>query len=318
MLALTKSRVIGGSWLGADIDLEPLQDFIRNSHGEHRRSPRPRLLADFRRPLGHVRLSRRLPAGPGWRWRRPPGLNDDEVTAEVEASRQRPIFGRPAARSGRAAPRELPAQRGRSSDTWGKAWAASRLPLLRWCRGDLARRRSGGGRAVAVASEYFDWAEASLATACRVAVAVAQGRLAQAERLGTLAHQQYLRSDYAWTLLVLAPALIAGRAYRGDVAGVNESISMIAEAGIDSPWPVLAGRAILGDAGGGAGRTRRPEPRRRSEVVLQPLRPRLRRPASRGVRRHRRRRPGSGRPLGPWRPPTAPASPKPGVGGVGA
>jgi hypothetical protein len=74
--------------------------------------------------------------------------------------------------------------------------------------------------------------------------------MAQAERLGTLAHLQYLRSDYAWTLLVLAPALTAGRAFRGDVAKVRESLDLLAKAGLDTRWPELATRAIVGDLDG--------------------------------------------------------------------
>ena len=193
------------------------------------------------------------------------GLTDDEVTAEVELALSIQYL---AALDLDQAEQHLTNCRqsaARLSDTWGKAWAASRLPLLRWCRGDLAGADQEATRAVAVASEFFDWAEISLATACRVTVAVAQGRIPQAERLGIMAHQQYLRSDYAWTLLVLAPALMTGRAFRGDAPKVQESVTMLAQAGIDSRWPGLAARAILGDQeelqAGLAGQRVEPKPR---------------------------------------------------------
>jgi tetratricopeptide (TPR) repeat protein len=95
--------------------------------------------------------------------------------------------------------------------------------------------------------EHFDWAELSLATACRVSVAAAQGRASQAERLGTLAHQQYLRSDYLWTVLLLAPALTAARAYRGDASGAQDAIEMIRQTGIDAAWLDLAANAVMGE-----------------------------------------------------------------------
>jgi transcriptional regulator with XRE-family HTH domain/tetratricopeptide (TPR) repeat protein len=245
VLALTKSRVTGGTWLGADIDLEALRDFIGNSHGDtadlraraySQLSDAHWAMFDFPGGFQQARLALETAAG----------LTDDEVTAEVELALSIQYL---AALDLDEAEQHLTNCRNsaaRLSDTWGRAWAASRLPLLRWCRGDLADADQEAIRAVAVASEYFDWAEVSLATACRVTVAVAQGRLPQAERLGILAHQQFLRSDYAWTLLVLTPALIAGRAFRGEAARVRESVEMLAQAGVDSRWPGLAAWAILG------------------------------------------------------------------------
>jgi tetratricopeptide (TPR) repeat protein/transcriptional regulator with XRE-family HTH domain len=249
VLALTKSRVTGGSWLGADVDVEDLEDFIRNSHGDtadlraraySQISDAHWAMFDFPGGFEQARLALETAAG----------LKDDEVTAEVELALSIQYL---AALDLDQAEHHLANCRqsvARLSDTWGKAWAASRLPLLRWCRGDLAVADQEAITAVAVASEYFDWAEMSLATACRVIVAVAQGRIPQAERLGILAHQQYLRSDYAWTLLVLAPSLLGGRAFRGDAIKVQESVDMLAQAGIASPWPALAARAILGDLEG--------------------------------------------------------------------
>ncbi len=66
---------------------------------------------------------------------------------------------------------------GRPPDPWASSWAASRLTLIRWCRGDLAGADAQATRAADLAADHFDWAESSLAIACRVSVAVAQGRI---------------------------------------------------------------------------------------------------------------------------------------------
>jgi transcriptional regulator with XRE-family HTH domain/tetratricopeptide (TPR) repeat protein len=247
VLALTKSRVTGGSWLGADIDLEPVKDFIRNSHDQtiDLRARAYSLLADahfamFDFPSGFEQAGLALEAATD--------VTDDEVIAEVELAVGVQYLAALDLERSEAHLRNCERSAARLSDTWGTGWAASRLPLIHWCRGDLAQADREGARAAAVASEHFDWAESSLAIACRVAVAVAQGRNDQAERLGTLARQQYLRSDYQWTVLVLAPALVVGRALRGESARVSEAIQMVAQTGVDSRWFDLAARAILGEA----------------------------------------------------------------------
>ena len=79
---------------------------------------------------------------------------------------------------------------------------------------------------------------------------MAQGRIGDAERLATLACQQYLRSDYQWTVLILAPALVAGRAFAGEADRAREAIEMIGLKGVDTGLLDLAGRAILGDLAG--------------------------------------------------------------------
>jgi tetratricopeptide (TPR) repeat protein len=249
VLALTKSWVTGGSLLGANIDLEPLQSFIRDSHSDTADlqarayslvSDAYFAMFDFASGFQQAKLALDTAAG----------LTDDEVSAEVELALGVQYL---AALDLDQAERHLEnSQRSaeRLSDTWTKGWASSRLPLVRWCRGDLAGAEVQATKAAQLASEYFDWAEASLATACRVAVAVAQGRSAQAERLGTVAHQQYLRSDYQWTVLVLAPALVAGRAFQGETATVQEAIEMIGQTGVDTRWFELATKAIFGDKNG--------------------------------------------------------------------
>jgi hypothetical protein len=98
-----------------------------------------------------------------------------------------------------------------------------------------------------VAAEDLDWAEAAFVNACRVTVAVAQGHLSAAEDLAVVAYQQYLRADYPWAVLILAPALIAARAFQGDNSGVQAAIAMLEQVGTDTQWFNLAARAILGD-----------------------------------------------------------------------
>jgi tetratricopeptide (TPR) repeat protein len=246
VLALTKSWVTGGSFLGADIDLEPLEDFIANSHGDTAdlRARAYSLISDanfamFDFPSGFQQAKLALDTAAG--------LVDDEVTAEVELALGVQYLAALELDEAETHLRNCERSAERLSDRWSTGWAASRLPLVSWCRGNLREADAQAARAARLASEHFDWAESSLATACRVAVAVAQGRLPQAERLGTLAHQQYLRSDYQWTVLVLAPALLAGRALGGEGPKVRDAIDLIGHTGVDIQWFDLAAHALLGD-----------------------------------------------------------------------
>jgi transcriptional regulator with XRE-family HTH domain/tetratricopeptide (TPR) repeat protein len=252
-LALTKSRVTGGSLLGADIDLTPLEEFLRQS-GDATADLKARaqsLISDacfarFDFPRGFEAAHQAL--------RCAEGLADHEVTAEVELA-----LGIQYLAALQLDEAECHLENcGRSAtqlrDPWARAWAPSRLPLIDWCRGDLARADARGAQAAGLASEHFDWAECSLALATRVAVAAAQGRIADAERLGALAHQQYLRSDYLWTVLVLAPALTAGRAFIGAAETAQEAIATIGSTGVDPGAFDLAARAVMGDEDGVSGR----------------------------------------------------------------
>jgi transcriptional regulator with XRE-family HTH domain/tetratricopeptide (TPR) repeat protein len=246
VLALTKSWVTGGSFLGADIDLKPLENFIANSHGDTAdlRARAYSLIshanfAMFDFPSGFEQAQLALDTAAE--------LVDDEVTAEAELALGVQYLAALQLDEAEKHLRNCERSAERLSDRWSTDWAASRLPLVSWCRGDLREADAQATRATKLASEHFDWAESSLATACRVAVAVAQGRFTHAERLGTLAHQQYLRSDYQWTVLVLAPALLTGRAFGGDGPKVQDSIEMIGHTGVDTRWFDLAGHALLGD-----------------------------------------------------------------------
>jgi tetratricopeptide (TPR) repeat protein len=244
---LTKSRVTGGSFLGADIQLGPLKEFLRNGDdvAADLKARAHSLISDahfsrfdFRRGFEEAHRALECAAG----------LSDHEVTAEVElalgiqylAALQLDEAERHLDNCERSAT-QLP-------DPWARAWAPTRLPLVWWCRGDLAGADRGAARAAGLASQHFDWAESSLALATRVAVAAAQGRTADAERLGALAHQQYLRSDYLWTVLVLAPALVAARAFNGAAEAAREAIAAIASTGVDTAPFDLAARAVMRDA----------------------------------------------------------------------
>ena len=194
--------------------MAPLQDFLEHSHQDvdDLRARAHSLLsdADFSRfdfGRGFEEARRALEAASD--------VRDDEVAAEVELALS--IQHLAALRLDEAEEHLLSCQRSaaRLADPWASSWAASRLPLIRWCRGELATAEAHAAGAADLASDHYDWAEVSLATACRVNVAVAQGRIADAERLGRLATQQYLRSDYQWTVLILAPALIAGSGIPG-------------------------------------------------------------------------------------------------------
>jgi tetratricopeptide (TPR) repeat protein len=188
-------------------------------------------------------------------------LADDEVTAEVELALGIQHLAALHLDEAEHHLESCAASAARLSDSWARAWAASRLPLVRWCRGDLLGTDRLALNAAALASADFDWAEASLANACRTAVAIAQGRSAAAERLGAVAHQQYLRSDYLWSLLVLAPALVANRAFSAREDMAREAIGLIGLTGIDTGVFDLTVRAILGDVNGvRAGQKTQPMP----------------------------------------------------------
>jgi tetratricopeptide (TPR) repeat protein len=246
VLALTKSRVTGGSFLGADIDLKPLKDFIANSHGDTAdlRARAYSLISDahfnmFEFPSGFEQARLALDTAAG--------LVDDEVTTEVELALGVQYLAALELDQAEKHLRNCERSAERLSDRWSMGWAASRLPLVGWCRGNLRDADVQATTAARLASEHFDWAESSLATACRATVAVAQGRFVQAERLGTVAYQQYLRSDYQWTVLVLAPALLVGRALCGEASKVQEAIEMIGRTGVDIRWFDFAAHALLGD-----------------------------------------------------------------------
>jgi len=246
VLALTKSRVTGGSWLGADLDLDPVRDFLRHSHRDTAdlRARAYSLLSDanfarFDFSAGFEQANEALKAAGG--------LMDDEVTAEVELTLGIQCLAGLQLDEAEAHLLSCERSTDRLGDPWAASWAASRLPLVHWCRGHLTEADAQAKTAAGLAAGHFDWAESSLAMACRTAVAVGQGRSSDAERLGLLAHQQYLRSDYLWTVLVLAPALLAGRAFRGDGARAQEALQLIASTGVDVRRFDLAARAVLGD-----------------------------------------------------------------------
>ena len=245
-LALTRSQLILGSLLGKQLDVQLLEDFVNQGDDQ---------ISDLRARAYALMAEARftnfdVDAGLGYARRALAEASegtDDEVRSEVEVILGIQLLLRleldeaeRRLRSGQQCAERLP-------DPWARSWGASRLPLIHLCRGDLDRADRNAIDAVGLAAEHFDWAESSLSIACRAAVAVAQGRTAEAESLGMLAHQQYLRSDYQWTVVVLAPVLAASRAYQGDAAGAEEALEMLASAGADKRKFALAVKAILGD-----------------------------------------------------------------------
>jgi transcriptional regulator with XRE-family HTH domain/tetratricopeptide (TPR) repeat protein len=245
-LALTRSRLILGSLLGKELDVQLLQDFVNQGDDQisDLRARAYALMAEarfsnFDVDAGLEYAKRALvEASEG---------TDDEVRSEVEVILGVQLLLRleldeaeRRLRLGQQCAERLP-------DPWARSWGASRLPLIHLCRGDLERADRNAIDAVGLAADHFDWAESSLSIACRAAVAVAQGRTAEAESLGSLAHQQYLRSDYQWTVVVLAPALAACRAYQADAAGAEEAVEMLAAAGVGRRRTALAVQSILGD-----------------------------------------------------------------------
>jgi class 3 adenylate cyclase/tetratricopeptide (TPR) repeat protein len=245
VLTLTRSRLISGPSLGADTDLQPLQDFILDSHHDTTdlRARAYAVLADahFANFDTHLGLEQAQLA-----LRTASSINDHEVIVEVEQALGIQYLAALQLDDAEAHLLNCQESAHRLTERWGTSWGASRLPLLRWCQGDLTEADRLASQA-ATRAEHLDWADASLVNACRVAVAVAQGRLSAAEDLAVVAYQQYLRADYPWALLVLAPALIASRSFQGDGSGVQSAIAMLEQVGTDPQWFNLAARAILGD-----------------------------------------------------------------------
>jgi tetratricopeptide (TPR) repeat protein len=246
VLTLTRSKLVSGPSLGADTDLQPLQDFIRHSHHgtTDLRARAYSVLADarfanfdFQSGLEQAHLALRAAST----------ISDHEVTVEVEQALGIQYLA--ALQLDEAEAHLLNCQQSahRLTDRWGRHWGASRLPLLRWCQGNLKEAETLAVQAAALASEHLDWADASFVNACRVTVAIAQGHLSAAEDLAVVAYQQYLRSDYPWAVLILAPALIAARAFQGDSSGAQAAIAMLEQVWTDTQWFNLAARAILGD-----------------------------------------------------------------------
>lgn len=116
-------------------------------------------------------------------------------------------------------------------DPWLRAWGRGRLPAVLWSAGRLGEAAAAAADAMAVSEENHDWAELSLAAAFGAGVAATQGRFAPAERLAAMAVQNYHRSDYSFTPLVLYPTLAVARALRGNRGGAVAALAEWREAG---------------------------------------------------------------------------------------
>ena len=207
VLALTKSRVTGGSWLGADIDLEPLQDFLRDSHRDTADLRARAYSVALGRPFRQIRIPSRLRAGQtsprGWRptW-------TTEVTAEVELALG--IQHLAALQLDEAEEHLYNCERsaGRLADPWASSWAASRLPLIRWCRGDLAGADAQATRAAELAAEHF-----------RLGRVITGDCLPSGRRRGPGSHRRRGTPGHAGQPAVPAFRLPVDRAHPGPGAG---------------------------------------------------------------------------------------------------
>ncbi len=173
--------------------------------------------------------------------------HDDEVGAEVETSAgiqelAMLRLGEAGASFCRSIDHAL-----RLDDPWALAWGKARLPLVQWAKGELLAADRLAAEASELAASHFDWAEGAMALAARTGIATAQGRFDAAERFGLLGYQQYLRSDYLFAQLLIAPSLAAGRLLRGDGPGAEKALQMVEALGIDAHRFRQIGAALAGN-----------------------------------------------------------------------
>ena len=109
-------------------------------------------------------------------------------------------------------------------DPWQQSWGLGRLPLVSLAFGELARAEMEVAAQVALATRTRDWAELSLATAIRSALASAQGASNLVESTAVETEQLYARSAFAFTPAVVYPALALMRARQGDTRGAAEAL----------------------------------------------------------------------------------------------
>ena len=113
---------------------------------------------------------------------------------------------------------------GALADPWQQAWSLGRLPLVSLARGELARAETEVATQTALTARTRDWAELSLTTAIRTALAAARGDSGMVESAAVETEQLFARSAFAFTPAVLYPALALMRARRGDTGGATEAL----------------------------------------------------------------------------------------------
>jgi tetratricopeptide (TPR) repeat protein len=241
-ITLTKSLTISGSV--REIDQHPLEEFLAETEDEvglHARALAQ--LADSRFAGADIdagmRLARRaLDAAKD--------AKDDQVRCEVELALGVQHLVRLELPEAKACFRRCRESAELLGDPWVLRWGDTRLPLALWTEGRLQESDKLAEQAVMSAESCFDSAEASLALASRTGVAVDRGRFNEAERFGALAYQHFLRSDYFYAMIIVAPALVACRAYQGNSAAAEAAISRAASTGIDVRRYQLALLALSG------------------------------------------------------------------------
>jgi class 3 adenylate cyclase len=109
-------------------------------------------------------------------------------------------------------------------DQWQAVWTEGCLPLVEAMTGDLDEADWGAAAAVEASVATHQWNLHGLASACRAAAALGQGRVTDAEEHAANAVQSFRRSEYFWAGAVGYPNLVASRAYRGAIAPAREAV----------------------------------------------------------------------------------------------
>ena len=103
--------------------------------------------------------------------------------------------------------------------------------------------------ACALTSANQDFAEHSLASACRAGISTSCGHFDEAEEHAAQAHLMHLRSDYSFSPMLYCLALAHARTSRGDREGAHQAIDQWREVGGRGlgRWLVLIEALIFGN-----------------------------------------------------------------------
>ena len=105
-----------------------------------------------------------------------------------------------------------------------RIWCLTRLGLVAYVTGDLARAETLFAEALTAAHDADNGGEYSFASALAASTAAAQGHFARVEDDGERARRAYLSAEYWFTPAVVFPTIAAARAFRGDAAGAHRAL----------------------------------------------------------------------------------------------
>jgi class 3 adenylate cyclase len=108
-------------------------------------------------------------------------------------------------------------------DQWQAVWTEGCLPLVEILTGRLGDADSSAAAAVEASVATHQWTLHGLASACRAAAALGQGRIGAAADQASTAVQSFRRSDYFWAGAIGYPQLVASWAFRGAITQARDA-----------------------------------------------------------------------------------------------